>query len=253
MVLEGRSVPADEAVRIHAVDFLADDLDDLLRKADPPLAGAEVDEHDMGLLRRIQQRLADPNLTFLFLSLGTLALMFELAAPGIAGPGITGIVLLLLALFGLAVLPVDVVGLLLLLAAAVLFVLELLAPGVGVAAVGGTVALALGGVFLFDDESGLGVSLAVLVPLAAVVGGGVVLAGRLAVRSRNAPSTLTGPGSIVGREATLKRGQVFVEGAWWGVRSTDPPLEEDTRVRVVDVDGLELVVEPIGQREEKQP
>lgn len=271
IVLEGRSVSADEAVRIGAVDFLAPTLDAVLQQADgKPVkvgagiektmrtAGAVVDDHDMGLLRRIQQRLANPNLTYLFLSLGTLALMFELAAPGIAGPGITGIVLLLLALFGLAVLPVDLVGLLLLLAAAVLFVLELLAPGVGVAAVGGTVALALGGVFLFDDGSGLDVSVAVIVPVVAVVGGGVVLAGRLAMRSRKAPSTLTGPGLLVGRPVTVFRvsgteGQAFVEGAWWRVRSRDAPLQEGTVARVVDVDGLELLVEPTEQREELQP
>lgn len=256
MVLEGRSLSADEAVRIHAVDFLAGNLDDVLQQVDG-LAGAAVDDHDMGLLRRIQRRLADPNLTFLFLSLGTLALMFELAAPGISGPGITGIVLVLLALFGLAVLPVDIVGLLLLLAAAVLFVVELLAPGVGVAAVGGTVALALGGVFLFDDGSGLDVSVAVIVPLVAVVGGGVMLAGRVAVRSRHAPSRLTGPGLIVGREVIVRRangteGQAFVEGAWWRVRSDEAPLREDETVRVFDVDGLDLLVEPVGRREENQ-
>ena len=257
MVLEGRSIPAEEAVRIHAVDFMASSLDDVLRQAEG-LAGAEVVERDMTLFRRIQQRLSDPNLTFLFLSLGTLALMYELAAPGLTGPGVTGIVLLLLAFFGLAVLPVNVVGLLFLAAAAALFAAELFAPGTGVAAVGGTLALALAGVFLFDDASGLDVSLGVIAPLVVLVGGGVVFAGRLAVRSRKTVSTLTGPGLLLGREVTVGRltdtgGQVFVEGAWWRVRTAGAPLEVDQAVRVVDVDGLELVVEPVGLQEENQP
>ncbi|HVF75687.1 MAG TPA: NfeD family protein [Acidimicrobiales bacterium] len=256
IVLEGRSVSADDAVRIRAVDFLAATLDDVLRQADgrqvklgdqstvtARTAGATTDEREMGLFRRIQQRLADPNLTFLFLSIGTLALMYELASPGIMGAGTVGVIFMLLGFFGVAVLPVNVVGLLLLLAAVVLFALELFAPGIGVAAAGGSVALALSGVFLFDDAPGLELSAAVFVPVAAVVGGGVVVAGRFARRSITAPSTMTGAERFLGQQVTVgPRGQAFVDGAWWQLRSTTE-LHEGATARVVDVDGLVLVVE----------
>lgn len=264
-VREGRSVPADEAVEIGAVDLGAASLSELLTEADGrtvelapagrPVtlrtAGAAVDEHDLGLMRRIQQRLADPNLAFLFLSIGTLGIIYELASPGVGAGGIVGVTLILLALFSLSVLPVNTVGLLFLGVAAALFVAELFAPGVGVFAVGGTAALVLSGVFLFRDTPGMAVSAAVLVPVALVVGGAVVLAGRLVVRSHSAPSTTTGAGLFVGRVVTLaeasdSRGQAFLEGAWWNVRTSGPPLASGAEARVVDIDGLDLVVEPIA-------
>ena len=221
-------------------------------------AGAPIDRDDLGLLRRIQQGLADPNLAFLFLSIGTLGLIYELASPGVGAGGAVGVTLILLALFGLSVLPVNVVGLLLLGVAAALFVAELLAPGIGVAAAGGTVALVLSGVFLFHDTPGVEVSPAVVGPVAAVVGGAVVFAGRLASQSRRWPSTTTAGELFIGQVITVaraqdQRGQAMVEGAWWNVRNPTGPLEQGTRVRVVDLDGLDLVVSTDLTPPEPQP
>jgi len=264
MVREGRSLPVGEAVEVGAVDLEAGSLTELLDEIDGlevevgteerPVtlrtAGARVDDEDMGLFRRIQQTLADPNLAFLFLSIGTLAIIYELASPGIGAGGVVGATMLLLALFSLSVLPVNVAGLLLLLVAAVMFVAELFAPGVGIAAAGGTVALVLAGVFLFPDTPGLELSMAVVLPIAAVIGAAVVVAGRLVVRSRRAPVTASGHGVLVGRLATVRRrgeapAQAFVEGAWWTVRSTGPsPPRDGSTVRVVGLEGLDLIVEP---------
>jgi membrane-bound serine protease (ClpP class) len=262
-VREGRSAAADEAVEIGAVDLLARSLPDLFDEVDGrtvelpagrtvslDTAGASVDEYDMGVLRRIQQVLADPNLAFLFLSVGTLGLIYELATPGVGVGGVIGVVLILLAMFALSVLPVNAVGLLLLAMAAALFVAELFAPGIGVAAAGGAALLALSGVFLFRDTPGLSVSLAVIAPVAVVMGGAVVVAGRLVMRSRRSPTTATGPGLFLDRTVTVRgaagrRGQTFVEGAWWNVRSTAGDLDEGGAVRVVGMDGLDLLVEPV--------
>ena len=203
----------------------------------------------MTLLRRIQQVLADPNLAFLFMSIGTLGIIYEIASPGVGAGGIVGVILILLGLFSVSVLPVNAVGLLLLVLAAGLFLAELFAPGVGVAAAGGTVALVLSGLFLFRDTPGLDVSLAVVGPVAVVVGGAVILAGRLVVRSRRPVSTTTGPGLFRDRVVTVRRadgarGQTFVEGSWWNVRSQGGDLVEGDTVVVVDVDGLDLIVRP---------
>jgi membrane-bound serine protease (ClpP class) len=117
-------------------------------------------------------------------------------------------------------------------------------PGVGFFAGGGAVALVLGGLFLFEEA--LEVSRALVIPLAGVVGGGTALAGRIAMRVRRTPS-MTGAGALIGHSATVKRqtdgvAQVFVEGAWWRARS-DRPLEIGTSVRIVGVEGLDLLVE----------
>lgn len=261
-VRKGRSAAADEAVEVGAVDLLAGSLRELLDRIDGRTvtvgedgrevtvrtAGTVTDDHDLGLLRRIQQVLADPNLAFLFLSLGTLGIIYEFANPGIGAGGVIGAIFILLALFSLSVLPVSAVGLLLLALAAALFVAELFAPGVGIAAAGGSLALALSGLFLFRDAPGVDVSLAVITPVVTVVGGAVVVAGRLVVTSRRVESTTTGPGLFRDRVVTVRRvrddrAQVFLEGAWWNVRSIGPSLREGDAVRVVYVDGLDLVVD----------
>ena len=266
-VREGRSAAAAEAVEIGAVDLMATTLPELLETIEGRevevagervalrTAGVAVEEFDMTLFRRIQQVLADPNLAFLFMSLGTLGVIYEIASPGIGAEDAAGAILILLGLFSLSVLPVNAVGLLLLLLAAGLFLAELFAPGVGVAATGGAIALVLSGVFLFRDTPGFDVSLAVIAPVAVVTGGAVVLAGRLVVRSRRSVSTTTGPGLFRGRVVTVRRpagarGQTFVEGAWWNLRSEGGDLVEGDQVRVVDVDGLDLIVDP---RPDPQP
>lgn len=260
-VRSGRSASATEALSLGAVDLVATSLTDLLERVDGTrvtvgpeqrgvvleTAGASIDRDDLGLPRRIQQALADPNLAFLFLSIGTLGLIYELASPGIGGGGAVGVTLILLALFGLSVLPVNVVGLLLLGVAAALFLAELFAPGIGVAAAGGTVALVLSGIFLFRDTPGIEVSASVIGPVAAVVGAAVVIAGRVAMRSRGAPSTTTGRDLFIGQILTVARtdnrgGQAMAQGAWWNLRHPAGPLEQGMRVRVVDVEGLDLVV-----------
>lgn len=263
-VRNGRAASASEALELGAIDVVAASTPELLALIDGRsvsvgargqeavlrTAGARLDNHDLGVLRSIQRRLADPNLAFLLLSLGTLGLIYELASPGLGVGGVLGTTFILVAMFGLAVLPVDLVGLLFLLLAAALFVAEVLAPGVGLAAAGGALCLVLSGIFLFDDTPGLDVSIAVVLPTALVVGSFVVLGGRFALRARSKPSTATGPGSLVGCQVPLRGSgsepQVFVQGAWWSVRPRDPDsiMEEGDMVEIVDLDGLHLIVVP---------
>jgi membrane-bound serine protease (ClpP class) len=261
-VRQARSAPVDEALELGAIDVVAASLPELLEGIDGTevtLAGGEmvtlatddaaVERFDIGFFRQVLQWLADPNLAFLFLSVGTLGLIYELASPGVGAGGVVGASLIILAMFSLSVLPVDAVGLLFLLLAAALLVAELFVPGVGVFATLGAVALVLSGLFLFRGTAGLEVSLLVTLPTALLVGGGTVVAGRLALRARRAPSTTTGKGTLVGRVVTVQRsegstGQAHVDGTWWNLRSTGPPLEPGDQLRVRSVDGLDLVVEP---------
>lgn len=266
-VREARSVSADEATRIGAVDLRAANRAALLEAIDGETVtlapgneltletrAIQVVRYELGTLRSVLQWLADPNLAFLFMSVGTLALIYELANPGMGGAGVVGVILILLALFGLAVLPVNALGVLMLVLAAILFLVEVFTPGIGVAAVGGTASLVLGGLFLF--RGGFGVDLEVLVPMAVVVGGGTMLAGRLAWRTRRLAPT-TGPGAFldsvaVARSVSGTSGQAFVQGAWWNVRTRGEQLREGATVRVVDVEGLDLVVEEQEASQEEE-
>lgn len=267
-VTEGRALSDTEAVEEDVADLIVADRAALLDALDGMEIGlpgeaavtlrtadAAIETEGLSFFRRVLQRLADPNLAFLFMSLGTLGIIYELATPGLGAAGGVGVVLILLALFSLAVLPIDAVGLVFLLLAGVLFVAELFAPGIGVAAAFGSIMLVLAGVFLFPgDVPGLSVSLAAVLPTAAVVGLAVVGAGRLALRAQSAAAP-AGPHALVGRQVVVARaaghaGQAMVEGAWWTLRSRQP-LEAGARVRIRDVEGLDLLVEPVppGEKE----
>jgi membrane-bound serine protease (ClpP class) len=262
MVRDGRSVEVGEAMEIGAVDARATSLAGAVDEADGMTvtvtderevvvrtAGAAVERYDFGALRTVLQFLADPNIAFLLLTLGTLGLIYELATPGVGVAGATGITALLLALFSLSVLPVNAVGLLLLAVAAALFVAEVLAPGVAGFGFGGAVVLVLAAVFLFDDGTGVAVDLTAALPLALVMFVAVVVAGRVAMRTRRAPSTMTGADAIIGHrvrviEADGHTGLTFVQGSRWSLRSGGPPLHVGSEVLVVGMDGLVLVVAP---------
>jgi membrane-bound serine protease (ClpP class) len=260
-VREGRAATSDEAREIGAVDLIAPDRTTLLTAIDGRTvtlgagttvtlhtADAAVVDYDLGLLRQLLQLIADPNLAFLFLSIGMLAILYEVASPGGGFGGIIGSILLILGFFALSVLPVNVAGVALLVLAAALLVVELFTPGLGVFAAGGVVALVLAGVFMFQGP--MGVSPVVLWLTAAIAGGGTLLAGRLALRARRAPP-VSGRTLLIGQETVIRStvedtvGHVVVEGAWWTARSRGESLLEGETVRVVALEGLTLIVEPV--------
>ena len=259
-VRDGTSITANQAVEDGVVDVVADDLDDLLLAIDGmtvevlgedvtlATGGAVPELYEMSTLRRILAQIADPNLALLFLSIGTLAVVYEAANPGLGFAGIAGVILLLTGFFALSVLPVSTTGVALLVLAVALFIGEIFVPGVGVLAGGGTIALLLAGIFLFEGD--LQVSPPVLWPTAVVMGAATTIAGRAALKARLQPST-TGTGTLIGESRTIveaegQSGSLFMDGAWWSVRSSTDDLEPGMLVRIVGIDGLELMVEPIG-------
>lgn len=257
-VRDGASITANEAVERNVVDLIADDLGSLLAEIDGMTvaiaagdvtlrtSGAVVDRVEMSLFRTILAQIADPNLALLFISIGTLAVIYEAANPGMGFAGVAGVILLLLGFFALSVLPVTTAGIALLILAMALFIAEIFVPGVGVFAAGGTVALILAGLFLFDGP--VGVSMPVLWPTAAVVGLGSAYAGRAVVKARLRPPT-TGLSTLIGRDVTVtgdaeKGWSAFLDGSWWTVQPTDDELADGAVARVTAVEGLRLVVEP---------
>jgi membrane-bound serine protease (ClpP class) len=209
-------------------------------------ADAEIAEFKMSATRRLLQGLANPNLAFLFIALGGLALLIELATPGGGFAGVTGAILLVLGFVALSVLPTNFAGLLLLMLAGAMFVVELYTPGLGVFAGGGTLALIFAGLLLFQRPTGVGVGLAVLLPLTVLIGLGAGLVGRLTWRAHKAPyrvGSITGALGVV-QQASDHTGQIIVQGVLWQARSMDGPLQVGQRVRVVVREGMELIVYP---------
>jgi membrane-bound serine protease (ClpP class) len=215
-------------------------------------AGAFVERIEMSTFQRILAQIADPNLALLFLSIGTLAVVYEAANPGMGFAGIAGVIMILLGFFALSVLPVATAGIALLILAMALFIGEIFVPGIGVFAAGGTISLILAGIFLFDGP--LGVSMPLLWPSAMVLGLASAYAGREAFKARFAPST-TGAGTLVGQEVTVvgdaKAGwSAFLGGTWWTVRPAEGNLQDGDVAQVTAVDGIRLVVNPKEQSHE---
>jgi len=256
-VREGRSVSSREAVGSGIVDLIADDLDDLLIRLDGrnidslgvtlSTSGTIVERKELGLLRGVLGRLADPNFAFIFLSLGTLAIIYEASNPGLGFSGFAGVIMLILAFFALSVLPVQAAGIALFVLAVALLVAELFVPGVGVLAGGGAVALLLSGLFLFEGGT-VQVSPAVVWPSAVVLGAGSILAGRAALGARRLPPT-TGAETLVGKPVTIKkrdhRYTAFLDGTWWDIESQED-LDDGSRAMVIGSRGIHLLVEEVS-------
>ena len=262
-VRDSESIPATEAIELNVIDILASDIDDLLTQTDGleveiggetrilNTADAEIEEFAMWWGERILSIVSDPNLAFLLLMLGFYGLFFELYTPGWGIPGTLGAICLILAFFGLAVLPINYAGLLLIFLAIGLFVAEAFITSFGVLTLGGTVCLILGGIMLIDSPLPMmRVSLAVLVPVAA--GTGVVaffLAGR--AFSSFKLKVQTGTEAMVGEigfadndfedSGSGFRGRIRVHGELWRAVSSQPVAEGDS-LAVERVDGLTLLV-----------
>ena len=263
-VRDGRSITAAVAVEEGAVDLESATLTELLDEIDGleveirgstvelATAGASIVERDLAGTRAILQLLANPNLAFIFMTLGTLGILYEIANPGMGLGGIVGAICLVLLFFSLAVLPVAWAGVALLLLAAAMFIAELFMPGVGVGAAGGTIALLLGGIFLFQEPTGLSMDWWVIIPTAIVAFLLSLAAGRLVAqahqrRSRVASDYTIGRTVVVER-ASEGRPRAQVDGTWWRLRPSadDVTLRDGDRYVVIDRDNLDLIVAPEG-------
>lgn len=265
-VREAESLSAEEALKLKVIDFVAADLPDLLRQAEGrkvrlaegyatlSLSGAAVVPVERNWKERLLAAIADPNIALILMMLGVYGLLFEFYTPGFGVAGIVGAICLLLALYALAMLPINATGALLIMLGVALMATEAFVPSFGAFGIGGIVAFVAGALMLIDaDVPGLQVSLAFIVPLAAasaVVLGG---AGAFALRSRRRPvvagvEAMAG-GRVVALEDFEREGWVQAFGERWKARSA-APLKSGMRARIVAVDGLTLVVEPEDKGEQ---
>ncbi len=197
---------------------------------------------------RIMSAIADPNIGFILLVLGALGIYVEFTSPGLIFAGVLGGILFLLGLSSLSILPINWVGVALLLLAATLFVLEAKFTSHGVLGIGGTISMILGALLLVKGppEVRIHLSTAILVsvPFALIT----MFLVAIVIRARR-NKVLTGPTGMVGeigvsRTPLEPEGQILVHGEYWdAVASTNVPA--GARVRVKAVSGLKLLVEPV--------
>ena len=265
-ILKSTAYSASEAVENNVVDLIAQDLDDLLDKIDGraveiggtelvlDTAGLDIRPIDRTLVERFLGFIANPNVAFLLFVVGAIGLVVEIFSPGLIGPGVVGIVCLALAVLAFGYLPVNWVGVALLVFAAILLFFELQAPGVGIFGVVGAVSFLIGAFFLFGGFSPPPVPTpSFQVSLWLVAGVGIALGGMTAVSIRflaaDRKTVYASPSAnLVGRTATVTtaldpRGAVRVGGEnWTAVAQSGRPIAQGEEVVVTEVEGLTLTV-----------
>ncbi len=217
----------------------------------PDLSGLELNERSMSPGAGFLHGLFDPNLAFIFFWVGLLLIVIELIIPGHIFSGTIGTILLLTSFASFGLLPVRLIGVSLLIASVIFFVLEVKAPGLGIWSLAGLASLVGGGLFLYDGSGGVRVSPWVLLVVAAVVAVffGVVVSKLIAIR--HVPPIPRGAEALIGKEGVVvgaglgPEGVVRVASEEWRAVSPASPLPRDTRIRVTGLDGLVLTVEPL--------
>lgn len=260
-VRESISATESEALTLGVIDFIAASRDSLLTLLDGrevvvdgrtdtlKTAGASIRETPLSLRLRVLSVIADPNVAYILLLIGIYGIFFELYNPGAILPGILGALSIILAFFSLQLLPLSWAGLLLILLAIVLFLLEIKVTSYGLLSIGGGVAMLLGSLMLFEPmKTGIRVGLELVIPATIVTGLFFVFVVGMGLRAQKRKVT-TGKEGLIGEVGVVAvsepaRCKIQVHGEWWDVRS-ESPLQVGMRVRIVAVDGMVLRVEPV--------
>jgi membrane-bound serine protease (ClpP class) len=205
-------------------------------------------EIGMSWIETILHMLGDPSIATLLLSLGSLGIYFELATPGVGVSGVAGIICLGLGMYGLSILPVNIVGAGLLLVSFVMFAVDIFATNHGALTAGGIAAFVVGALLLIDADAAPGVAVSKGIIFGIALGLAVVMAliMMLMTRMRHLPAISGINTSMIGEAATVRsplapQGTVWTQGALWQARSADL-LEVGDEAEIIAVEGLTLVV-----------
>ena len=264
-VTDARAFTEKEALDGKMIDLIASSEQELLGQLD----GREITRFDgtkvklsltnpvraefqLSARQRFLARIVAPDMFFLLLIVGVLGLYTEFTHPGMVAPGVVGGICLLLALYAMQLLPINMVGVLLILLALGLFILEAKLASHGVLVAGGIISMLLGAIFLVRSPLtgggvSLGIAIAVTLPFAAIT----VFLMRLVLRSRHWKNVtgreelLGAQGVVVSPVAATAEGMIRIHGELW--RAISPQsLPEGREVRVIKIEGLKLHVEPIN-------
>jgi membrane-bound serine protease (ClpP class) len=261
-VRQSKSFTEQEALSQRLIDYVASSDDDLFRQMEGKsfkrfngkevtlqLAGEPIAPFSMTLKEHILGYLMDPNIAFILLAVGALALYAEFNHPGAVLPGTVGIVFILIAAFALNLLPTRFAALVLILGAFALFAAEAKFASHGVLTIGGIALLTLGGLLLVDSpipemRVHLLTALAVSIPLGLIT----AFLMSIALKARR-NKMVSGAEGLIGETGIAQtslspRGKIFVHGELWdAISSSDVSAGQAVVVRRVD--GLQLQVDPL--------
>lgn len=257
-VRESVSITETEALKLKVIDIISPDLKTLLESVDNKKVETSSGKHilktkdikivhkEMSVRHKILDFISDPNVAYLLMLLGFYGIFFEMTNPGAIFPGVFGAIALILAFYSFQTLPVNYAGLLLIILAIIMFILEIKITSFGVLTIGGIISMLIGSLMLFESPLPFfKLSLKVVLPGVILTALFFFLTIRLALKAYRRKPT-TGAEGLVGLEGKAKtdihkEGMVFVHGELWKAWS-DEPVKSGERVIVEKVEHLKLKV-----------
>ncbi|MCG2590274.1 NfeD family protein [Rhodohalobacter sulfatireducens] len=261
-VRDGASISSDEALELNVIDILAEDIDDLLVQLDGMEVGERVLNTQNATISQIEETLAEQFFSFLLrpevMLILTLVAIYgiigEVTNPGAIVPGVSGVIALILLLYGVAAMPINLAGFLLIGLAIILFVAEAFTPAFGILLTGGAVSFFLGALMLFQDlPDEMQISLYWLVPATLLTVAFFAWIVTYGVKSLFNPPR-SGLESTIGKTAEVvdtiqpdQDGRVFFDGEYWTAKS-EHELEEGETCEIIEFQGLRVFVKPTEQQ-----
>lgn len=261
-VRDGASITSNEALELNVIDYLADDIDDLLSI----IHGLEVEDKILNTegaqKNEIPQTIGEiffsfllrPEVMLILTLVAIYGIIGEVTNPGGIIPGVAGVIALILLLYGVAAMPINLAGFLLIGLAIILFVAEAFTPAFGLLITGGAVAFFLGALMLFQDlPDEMQISLFWLIPATILTAAFFAWIVTYGIKSLFRPAR-SGLEATIGKTAEVtdsilpnQPGRVFFDGEYWNAKS-DHPLNEGDLCEIVEFQGLQVIVKPLTKQ-----
>lgn len=257
------SITEQEALEKNVINIVAVNEKDLLKQVDGKqvqmgtatkilhTANATVENLEMGFFQKVLSRLSDPNIAYIIMMLGFFGLLFELFNPGAIFPGIVGVICLILAFYSMSSMPVNYAGLALIIFGIILYLLEIKIVSHGMLAIGGTISVLLGSMFLFrasPADNFVSLSYTVIFSVTTVTTLFFLFIITMGLRAQRA-KPVSGANALIGQTAVSlsaldPSGQVSVVGEIWRAVSLSDPIKANENVIIKEIKELTLYVEP---------
>jgi membrane-bound serine protease (ClpP class) len=257
------SITENEALDKNVINLIAPNIRSLLQQVNGKQVttstgtvildtkDASVETMEMGFSEKLVSMLSNPNIMYILLLLGIFGILFEFFNPGAILPGVIGVICLILSFYSMSVLPINYAGLALIIFAIILFILEVKIVSHGLLAIGGIICLFLGSIMLIQTPSGLSymkISLSVIIPAVIITAAFFLFIIGFGLKAQKAKVT-TGEKAFIGKTGiTLNTldpiGTIRIYGEIWKAESVAGTIKEGQKVRVTEVEGLKVFVEP---------
>ena len=257
-IRESANITETEALKQNVIDYIVPLVDSLLSEIDGKeidvvngkkilnTKNARIEEQNMTWRQKGLNVLSDPNIAYLLFLLGMAGIFFEIYNPGVVVPGVVGGISMILALYALHTLPVNYAGLLLIVLAVVMFLLEIKVQSYGVLSIGGVVSFVIGSIMLIDSPLPfLQISWQLILGAAITTAAFFVFAVGMAIRAQKKQIT-TGREGLIGEKGKAieninPEGLIEVHGEIWNAFA-DEKIKKDQKVEIIEVDSKHLIV-----------